>query len=152
MGWRRVDICYKLVLFYHSCNVFLAVLTFHQFTSDQETFFLVRVVEMIAIQGQCCNHTKTRSMLSQKISRSKKGSAVRINGNKQKGKKTMEEKRAKRKKKNWKQPRRDLNLHPNFLQGNMRVLILLGHASTTQYDVIFLCHTHCLNLVELDLS
>ena len=36
-----------------------------------------------------------------KISRSKKGSAVRINGNKQKGKKTMEEKRPKRKKK-WK--------------------------------------------------
>ena len=54
---------------------------------------------MIAIQGQCCNHTKTRSTLSQKISRSKKGSAVRINGNKQKGKKAMEEKRPKRKKK-----------------------------------------------------
>ena len=55
------------------------------------------------------------------------GSAVRINSKKPKvnKKKTMKEK------KNLKQPRRDLNLHPNFLQRKKYDFLPLGHATTT---------------------
>ena len=54
------------------------------------------------------------------------GSAVRINSKTPKGKKkTMKEK------KNSKQPRRDLNLHPNFLQRKKYDFLPLGHATTT---------------------
>ena len=56
-----------------------------------------------------------------------------------KNKKKEKEKRKNNNNKNhWKQPRRDLNLHPNFLQLKKRDLIPLGHATTAQYVILFL--------------
>ena len=51
MGWHRVDICYKLVLFYHSCNIFFGCSNLSLVHLRLGNVFLVRVVEMIAIQG-----------------------------------------------------------------------------------------------------